>query len=144
MKSSSLKFKKLVKHKIDECPNNEDQDYEENEDYYEEEEVDDTEFNEEAELEFDESDLDNKTPPSEAEGAKLEGYYKHVDTMSPLIRFKTLPLLIRLCCTFSMNYRNSNVNNSALNNFVNSTSAKYYGKITKPLQWLNLVELTQI
>ena len=150
---SNYKFKKLIKHKIDECGaatikfdelefDNE-ADYEEEEDHEDNEcnEEPDEELNEESELELDENDIEfeSKLPPTAdeismlneefcrndaelVEAIKLESLYKYVDTSSQLIKRRTLPTLIRLCCTYSCSYRNSNMKNSNLSDLVNSSS----------------------
>ena len=48
--------------------------------------------------------------------------FKQVNYKSQLIRLKTLPTLIRLCCTYSLNYRIESMSASPFNSTKNTAS----------------------
>jgi len=137
---ASFKFKRLVRHKIDECATvkYDDVDFDNEEDYEEEDndddevdEVDDIEeeLREEHELDLEKTDEDEfeaRTPPPQSDNdsrseveTRLENLYRHVDVGSQLIRRKTLPTLVRLCCTYSRYYRASNMKSNNISDMVN-------------------------
>ena len=107
------KFKRLLlaEETADSC---DESDHIENDELYDDEsEVSDTEpalVTRPNEEEEEEASKNLMTLASEAVELKLDNLYKLVDSSSYLIRAKTLPTLIRLCCTYSINYRNCNQN----------------------------------
>ena len=107
------KFKRLLlaEETADSC---DESDHIENDELYDDEsEVSDTEpalVTRPNEEEEEEASKNLRTLASEAVELKLDNLYKLVDSSSYLIRAKTLPTLIRLCCTYSINYRNCNQN----------------------------------
>ncbi len=139
MRRSSFKIKRLIRHEVDECEiqKYEEAEFDNEEDYEEEDDGDEyieEELREEHELELEKSDeeefeggaspssvilvQDAEKPAADVE-AKLESLYKYVDASSQLIRRKTLPTLIRLCCTYSRYYRSSNLKGTNISDMVN-------------------------
>lgn len=152
MNRSGYKFKKSYRNKSDECTTSkyDEADFDNEADYEEGDENDENndnndDLNEESELELDENEIEfeSKTPPTADEisllndeyiradaesiaAARLESLYKQVDTLSPLIRRKTLPTLIRLCSNYSKNYRDINLKSSNLVDLANSSTTSYF------------------
>lgn len=141
MTRSSYQFKKLVKQKIDDCTSGkfDEPDFDNEADYEEDDDNDiGDDLHEDSEsAKASEEEFESKTPPTDAEDGlaneecnkcdveavtitKLESLYKHVDASSQLIKKRTLPTLIRLCCTYSGYYRSINMKSSNFVDLVHS------------------------